>query len=66
MVTIATGPESPTNPETDKPNTLRQYTAMMPADELAALDAAASAEHISRSYAIREGAKLWLKAKGRK
>jgi hypothetical protein len=34
----------------------------IPAAELAAIDAAAKAAHVSRSFALREGARLWLKS----
>lgn len=66
MATIATDPESPTNTEQDKPNPLRTYTAMMPADELKALDEAAAVDHVSRSFAIREGVKLWLRQRAKR
>ena len=44
---------------------LVQYTAGMPSDELEALDTAAAAASVSRSFALREGAKLWRKAQAK-
>lgn len=66
MATMATGTEPQETNATENPNPLKQYTAMMPADELKALDDAAAADHVSRSFAIREGAKLWLKARAKR
>lgn len=51
------------NPTAAKP--LRTFNACMPDKELQALDAARARAHVSRSFAIREGVKLWLKAQAR-
>lgn len=55
---------APTPGRTADPD-LKQYTACMPADELEALDKGAKKAHVSRSFAIREGAKLWLRQQAR-
>lgn len=44
---------------------LVNITVTIPRGELAELDQAAAEAHISRSLALREGAKLWLKNRKR-
>jgi len=66
MPSIATATTTTTGQSGSRKVELITFNACMPATELDALDAATTEDSISRSYAIREGVKLWLRQRAKR